>query len=75
MRRQSLNLLEKLVRNHNICELSQMLVLSQIYYYNLQIFKNLRTTAYAILINFQDSTLKGYFDKYCGRKVFHLPET
>ena len=52
-----------------------MLVLSQIYYYNLQMFKNLRSTAYAILINFQDSTLKGYFDKYCGRKVFHLPET
>ena len=35
----------------------------------------MRTTAEVKLINFQDPTLKGDFDKYCDRTMFHLPET
>ena len=31
--------------------------------------------AYVKQINFHDPTLKGDFDKYCRRALFHLPET
>ena len=40
----------------------------------MKFVKNMRTSAEVKLIYFQDPTLKGYFDKYLGRTVFHLPE-
>ena len=40
----------------------------------MKFVKNLRNSAEVKLIYFQDPTLKGYFDKYHGRTVFHLPE-
>ena len=40
----------------------------------MKFVKNLRTSAEVKLIYFQNRALKGYFDKYYGRTVFHLPE-
>ena len=40
----------------------------------MKFLKNLRTNAEVKLINFQDPTNNGNFDKYSESTVFHLPE-
>ena len=50
------------------------LVPLQLYKSSLKILKTLKTNGQVKLINFQDPTFDGDFDKFCNRTMSHLLE-